>query len=382
MNFLIAPNALKGSLSAADAARITSEAIQDILPDAQPVLCPISDGGNGTLECLVQATRGKVYSASVCGPFASMTVIARWGILGGGTTAIVEMAEAAGLHLLTPSQLDAAHAATFGVGQLMREAVNSGCRKILVGMGGSATTDGGAGCARALGIRFFDEHNAELPDGGIHLSRLRRLDIRNVELGIMNAEIIGLSDVANVLCGPEGAAFTFAPQKGATSEQVLLLDRALKNYASIIKSTLHRDVSIIPGSGAAGGLGAGLLAFCDAKIISGIDFILDTLRFDDLLRQCDCVITAEGALDSQTLHGKGIDGIARRAQKLGKPVHAFAGKIEGDKPTLQRQLGLASLHQVSPGGLTTEEAMRNAESLLSKSVRSFFSTKVTKDTKK
>jgi glycerate 2-kinase len=382
MNFLIAPNALKGSLSAADAARIISKAIQDILPDAQPVLCPISDGGNGTLECLVQATHGRFYSASVCGPLASMTVNARWGILGDGTTAVIEMAEAAGLHLLRARQLDAAQATTFGVGQLMREAINSGCRKILVGMGGSATNDGGAGCARALGIKFFDENNIELPDGGIHLSRLRQIEIKNEKLIIKNIEVIGLSDVTNILCGPEGAAFTFAPQKGATTEQVLMLDAALKNYASIIESTLHRDISLIPGSGAAGGLGAGLLAFCNAKIVSGVDFILGTLRFDDLLRQCDCVVTAEGTLDSQTLHGKGIEGIARRAQELGKPVHAFAGNIVGDKTILQQQLGLASLHQISPKGLTIEEAMRNAESLLSKSVKNFFTTKGTKGTKK
>ena len=175
MNFLIAPNALKGSLSASNAARIISKAVQDILPDARCVLCPISDGGNGTLECLVQATGGKFYSASVCGPLASMTVNARWGILGDRTTAVVEMAEAAGLHLLKPDEYDVANATTFGVGQLVREAVNSGCTKIIIGMGGSATNDGGAGCARALGIKFFDENNMELPDGGMHLLRLHHI---------------------------------------------------------------------------------------------------------------------------------------------------------------------------------------------------------------
>ena len=252
MNFLIAPNALKGSLSAPNAASIISRAIQDILHDARCVLCPISDGGNGTLECLVQATGGKFYSVSVCGPLASMTVNARWGVLGDGTTAVIEMAEAAGLHLLKPSQYDAAHATTFGVGELIRKAMNSGCKKIIVGMGGSATNDGGAGCARAVGIKFFDGSNIELPDGGIHLSQLHHIIMKNEELRIKETEIVGLSDVTNILCGPEGASFTFGAQKGATAEQMRMLDEALKHYASIIETDVHRNVSHLPGSGAAG----------------------------------------------------------------------------------------------------------------------------------
>jgi glycerate kinase len=382
MNFLIAPNALKGSLSAANAARIISKAVQDILPDARCVLCPISDGGNGLLECLVQAFGGKIYSASVCGPVASMPVNARWGVSGDGTTAVIEMAEAGGLHLLKPGQYDIANATTFGVGELIGMAMNSGCRKIVVGMGGSATNDGGAGCARALGVKFLDEKNCELPDGGIHLSRLHHIIMKNEELRIEETEIVGLSDVTNILCGPEGASYTFATQKGATGKEVHMLDEALKHYASIIENDLHRDVSHIPGSGAAGGLGAGLLAFCNAKILSGIDTVLDTLRFDDLLQQCDCVITAEGTLDSQTLHGKGIEGIARRAKKFNKPVYAFAGKIRGEKAALQQKLGLTSIHQVSPDEVPIQEAMREAEALLLKGVKDFVSTKITGDTKK
>ena len=379
MNFLIAPNALKGSLSAPDAARIISKAVQDISPNARCVLCPISDGGNGTLDCLVQARHGKFYSAFVCGPLMSMTVNARWGVLGDGTTAVIEMAEAAGLHLLKPNEYNVANATTFGVGQLIREAMNSDCTRIVIGMGGSATNDGGAGCARALGVKFFDGKNMELPDGGMHLSRLRHIEIKNEELRMKGIEIIGLSDVTNTLCGPNGAAFTFAAQKGATPEQVRMLDEALKHYTSIIENELHRDVSCIPGSGAAGGLGAGLLAFCNAKILSGIDFVLDALRFDDLLQQCDCVITAEGTLDSQTLHGKGIEGLVRRAKKFNKPVHAFAGKILGEKATLQRKLGLATLHQISPDDVPIEKAMRDAEAFLLKGIRDYFPTKTTKE---
>jgi glycerate kinase len=227
-----------------------------------------------------------------------------------------------------------------------------------------------------------------LPEGGIHLVRLHHLQIKNYELGppeadaplaqIKNAEIIGLADVTNILYGPAGAACTFAAQKGATPEQIDQLDEGLRHYASIIERDLHRDVSKIPGSGAAGGLGAGLMAFCDARIVSGIDFVLDTVRFDSLLQQCDCVITAEGMIDSQTLRGKGIEGVARRARKFNKPIHAFFGRIRGDPTALQKELGLASLNQISPDALPAHEAMRSAEMFLSNAVRNFFFTNLSK----
>jgi glycerate kinase len=305
---------------------------------------------------------------------------------------VIEMAEAAGLRLLKQNQYDVANTTTRGVGELIREALNAGYKKIIIGLGGSATNDGGAGCASALGARFLDDHNVELPGGGIHLTRLHHLQINNYELGppeadaplaqIKSAEIIGLADVTNVLFGPAGAAYTFAEQKGATSEQIWQLDEGLRHYASIMERDLRRDVSQIPGSGAAGGLGAGLIAFCNATIVSGIDFVLDTIGFDDLLQQCDCVITTEGTIDSQTLRGKGIEGVARRAQKFNKPVHAFVGRIRGNPAVLQQKLRLATLEQISPDEMPLPFAMRGAESLLSRTIRDFFSTKVTKEAKK
>jgi len=382
MNFLIAPNALKGSLSALRAANTISQSLKGIAPDVAIVLCPIADGGDGTLECLVQATGGKVFKANVRGPVSSLRVNARWGVLGDGATAVIEMAEAAGLRLLSRTQYDIANATTYGVGELILQALKSGPKKIIVGLGGSATNDGGAGCAKALGVRFFDEHDKELPEGGIHLARLHYLEIKNYELGIKNVELIGLADVTNILYGPHGAAYTFAEQKGATSGQIRQLDEGLKHYASIIERDLHRDVSHTPGSGAAGGLGAGLIAFCNARILSGIDFVLDTVRFDSLLQQCDCVITAEGMIDSQTLRGKGIEGVARRARKFKKPVHAFVGRIHGDAMVLQKKLGLATLHQISPDEMPFEDAMRRAGSFLAVSVRDFFTSNFTRETKK
>ncbi|HTR80332.1 MAG TPA: glycerate kinase [Bacteroidota bacterium] len=372
MNFLIAPNALKGSLSAYDAAAIIARSLKRVHPNARCVLAPIADGGDGTLDCLVRATKGRCLSARVQGPIDSMIVNARWGILGDGKTAVIETAEAAGLRLLKPSQYDAAHATTFGVGQLMLRAAAAGCKKIIVGLGGSATNDGGAGCARALGVRFFDKDGDELPNGGAYLRRLHRIDIKNDRLKNKSVKVIGLSDVSNVLCGSHGAAFTFGPQKGATSQQVRTLDTALRHYASIIERDLDKNIFTLPGSGAAGGLGGGLIAFCGAQVVSGVEYILDSMRFDKLLKECDCVITAEGKIDSQTFRGKGIDGIAHRASLCGKPVYAFTGKIEGNSELLQKRLRLKAIHQISPKKMKTENAMRNAEALLSQKIQEVF----------
>ena len=382
MNFLIAPNALKGSLSALRAADTISQTLKRITPDVATFLCPIADGGDGTLDCLVQACNGKIFTANVRGPIFPLRVNARWGILGDGATAVIEMAEAAGLRLLTPTQYDVGNTSTYGVGELIFQAVHSGSKKIIVGLGGSATNDGGAGCARALGVRFLDEHSRELPEGGIHLGRLHHWEIKNYELGIKDLEIIGLADVSNTLCGPEGAAYTFAAQKGASNELVAQLDAGMQNYASIIERETYHKVLDSPGSGAAGGLGAGLMAFCNATIVSGIDFVLDAMQFDSLLERCECVITTEGKIDSQTLQGKGVQGIARRAQKFGKPVHAFVGQIDGDGAELQKILGLASLHQISPNEVPIEEAMRQAESFLAVSIRDFFTSNIIREAKK
>ena len=374
MNFLIAPNALKGSLSAIDAAEVIARAIHEILPDAKCRLSPIADGGDGTLDCLVQATGGEYVSSRTHGPLPSMEVTARWGILGDKTTAVIETAEAAGLRLLRPSEYNVMSGTTFGVGELIEQAARHGCSKILVGLGGSATNDGGMGCCRALSAKFFDRNGSELEEGGKNLQLLHRIEFTKERSVIKQATIVGLSDVTNVLCGPAGAAFTFAPQKGATPEEVRRLDDNLRHYASIIERDMHRQVSDVPGSGAAGGLGAGLIAFCDATIESGINFVLDLVGFDERVKQCDCIITAEGKIDAQTLNGKGIDGVARRAKKWNKPVHAFAGRIGGDRIILQSQLGLSSLVEISPEAIEIEEAMKNAGVLLSNKIKERFPT--------
>ncbi|MDE3057168.1 MAG: glycerate kinase [Bacteroidota bacterium] len=387
MNFLIAPNALKGSLTPIEAAESIVAALKETT-HGDFICCPIADGGNGTLECLVHARSlptesvrrtgghadGKFFSAMVTGPLRSLKVTAQWGLLSDGMTAVIEMAEAAGLHLLKPSEYDVLHATTLGVGELINTVLDAGFRNIIIGLGGSATNDGGAGCARALGARFLDENGSEIPNGGIHLAKLTHIDCKNLDKRLNECNITALSDVTNVLYGPNGATLVFARQKGAKESDLQPLDNALQHYASILKNDLGKNVASLPGSGAAGGLGAGLIAFCHARIVSGIDFVLDTMRFDELLQHCDAVITAEGMIDDQTLFGKGISGIARRAEKRHKPVHAFVGKINGNAEELKRKLHLASLYQISPNNMMTEEAMRHARALLEGAIKKLFST--------
>lgn len=367
MNILIAPNAMKGSLTAVQCASIIRNSLLKKYPDAQCTPLPVADGGNGTLECLLQALGGTMVEKEVTGILPGEKTLARFGILPDGTTAVIESAEVIGMHKLNPSPMTIANGTTFGIGELILEIVQRNCKKILVGLGGTATNDAGSGAARALGISFFDSRKNELPAGAIPLLRLHNISTSAQPLPSVQ-EIVLLSDVNNILLGPEGATFTFARQKGADEEQLPYLEAAVKNFAEITESVFKKEFRNIPGSGAAGGLGFGLLAFCNARITSGINFILDALSFDKELQRCDVILTTEGTLDEQTLYGKGTAGICARAEKYHKPVHAFVGKISGDKEKLKERLPLASLTQISPDTISTEEAMHNADWLLADAV--------------
>jgi glycerate 2-kinase len=367
---LIAPNALKGSLSAREATAIIAAS----LPKGwEAILCPIADGGDGTLECLIRATQGEYFSADVTGPLSSQLVNAKWGRLGNADTAVIEMAEASGLRLLSRQEYSATISTTFGVGELIVRALNAGNRRIVVGLGGSATNDGGAGCAQALGVRFLDSRGMELRPGGLQLRELYSIDISKLDSRVSQSTFIGLADVNNPLLGPAGATRVFGPQKGAREEELTLLDEALKHYAGFLRKQAQRDVAGMPGSGAAGGLGAGLIAFLGAEIVPGTEYILDLVRFDNLLMDCDMVLTAEGSIDEQSFLGKGISGIARRAKRFRKPVHAFAGRVGGNPRDLCRQLTIDSIHQISPPEMSEQEAVGRVRELLSSSVRGFLS---------
>ncbi|MFZ4620815.1 MAG: glycerate kinase [Bacteroidota bacterium] len=365
MIFLLAPNAMKGSLSSQKTAAILAKTLRRRFREAEIISLPVADGGNGTLDCLMNTLGGTVYEQEVTGAIPSLKANARFGITN-DNVAIIESAEAVGLHLLSPSPETIAQSTSFGIGELLLAAQQHSTKEIWIGLGGTATNDGGAGMVRCLGTSLRDEQGESLRDGSIALLQLGDISIDTFRQFQIPIKI--LSDVQNPLLGERGATYTFARQKGATEEQLPYLEAALKNFSDVVSRTIQKDHSSVPGSGAAGGLAYGLLSFCNARIVSGIDTILDTIGFDEQLKQCDCVITTEGKIDDQTLFGKGIAGIAERAKKLNKPVHAFVGRIDGDAESLRTSLGLASLTQISPDELTTEQAIRDASWLLADAV--------------
>ncbi len=373
MTILLSPNAMKGGLTANEIAQVMQRVIDRETPEIDTIVAPIADGGNGTLDCIMNALGGEYRMTVIHGPLVSLPIPAQWGIIEKTRTAVIEMAEAAGLHLLLPEQYNVMDATTYGVGELIGTALSSGCTSIVLGIGGSATNDGGAGCMEALGVKFLDKQGKHIHPGAAGLLSLDRIDTRSIDPRLRSVQFTVLTDVRNPLCGPDGASFVFAPQKGAAPEYLALLDAGLCHYASILQRDLGRDVANLPGAGAGGGIAAGLFAFCNATIVSGIDYVLDTIRFDALVQSSNAVFTAEGRLDAQTGGGKGIAGICRRAGTYNIPVHAFVGRINGDKELLQSQLGLASLSQISPGVLSTDAAIRHAKQLLDDSLTEFLS---------
>ena len=326
MRIVIAPQSFKGSVSGPEAARAIQEGILRVFPKAETVLVPVADGGDGTLDALVEATAGQTFASRVNGPLRQR-VQARWGVMGDGKTAVIEMAQASGLALLPYKDRNPRHTSTYGTGQLIKRALDRGYRRIIVGMGGSATNDGGVGMAWALGARFYDSKGHPLTPGGAALSRLSSIDVLGLHPALKRAEIIAASDVDNPLCGPEGAAAVYGPQKGANANTVRVLDKALERYTSVVRESLGIDVSERPGAGAAGGLGAGLMAFCGGQVRSGIDIVCQVLDFDTRLQGADLVITGEGRLDASTVYNKAPVGVARRASALGIPVIALAGSL-------------------------------------------------------
>ena len=364
---LVCPNAFKGSLSAHQAAQAIAEGLHRGCGRVkiETVCLPLADGGDGTMETLVAATGGQRHSIEVQGPRGE-TIQAQWGELGGARQgmAILEMAEAAGLRLLTPAQYDPRVTTTYGVGQMMLAAVRQGCHTLVLGIGGSATNDGGAGMAQALGARLLDAQGQELPSGGAALSRLARIDLSGWRLS-PDAQILVACDVDNPLCGPEGASAVYGPQKGADAAMIGELDAALAHYADALEAQTGIATRDMPGAGAAGGLGAGLLAFCGATLLPGTDMVLEITGFEDKLAECDLVITGEGRLDTQTARGKVIAGVAKRAKARGIPVVALAGSVEADAEEELRALGVSIALSIAQQPLPLETAMREGYYLLS-----------------
>jgi glycerate kinase len=361
MRVVIAPNAFKGSLSALDAAEAIAEGVRAAAPDADLVLVPIADGGDGTVDALVAATHGERRTLRVRGPLGD-PVDAEYGVIDAGSTAVIEMAKAAGLALLPPVKRDPRITTTYGVGELLQHAYDAGARHFIVGIGGSATNDGGAGMAQALGYHLLDENGHELPPGGLALKRLARIDVGGVHAKWNAAEVDVACDVTNPLTGPNGASAIYGPQKGATPEMVAELDAALKRLAQIIRRDLGVDVEQLPGAGAAGGLGAGLVAFTGARLRPGAEMVMEALRLDERLVGAQLAITGEGRLDSQTARfGKGPAAVARHARQAGIPVVAIGGSV-ADESELRLLFDGLEATVVEPCSL--DEAIARARPLL------------------
>ena len=359
---VVAPDSFKGSLSAVRAAEAMERGVLAAWGDAQVLKIPIADGGEGTVEALVGATGGRFETRTVRGPLGQ-PVDARWGVLGDGRTAVIEMAAASGITLVPRDRRDPRVATTFGTGQLLRAALDAGFRRIVVGIGGSATNDGGAGMARALGVRFIDGRGEPLPEGGAALARLVSVELSAVDPRLAGTEILVACDVDNPLTGPRGASAVYGPQKGATPAVVAELDAALERYARVAREATGRDVASLPGAGAAGGLGAGLLFFTPARLVPGIDLVLDSTRFDDHVRGAALVIVGEGRTDHQTAMGKAPVGVARVAMRHGVPVLLVSGSLgPGAEEVLAH--GVGRLVQAAPPGMPIEEAMTRAAELL------------------
>jgi glycerate 2-kinase len=362
MRIVIAPDSFKHSLSARAAAQSISAGILSILPGTEIISVPVADGGEGTMQSLVDATSGIIHKVQVHDPLMRK-IMSSFGILGDEKTAIIEMATASGLELLEEKELDVMSASTFGTGELISSAMDMGCRRIIVAIGGSATNDGGVGMARALGIKFLDESGTETGEGGGELNRLAFIDDTNADERLKECEFLVAADVTNPLTGKNGATRVYAPQKGATAIQVDILEKNLTHFAEVLKKYHGKDIASIPGAGAAGGLGAGLMAFAGAKIHSGFGLVNEITQLESKIKNADLVITGEGKIDHQTQYGKTPFGVATLAKKYNKPLIAFAGSL-GEKHEELYKKGFDVIFPIAEKPQPLEDALKNAATLL------------------
>lgn len=358
MKIVIAPDSYKESLSAAEVAQAIEKGFREIFPDAQYVSMPVADGGEGTVEAMIAATQGTEHSVWVTGPLGEK-VEACWGMSGDGVTAFIEMAAASGLGLVPPEKRNPLITTSRGTGELILQALEHGAKRIIIGIGGSATNDGGAGMMQALGARLCDAEGQEIGHGGGSLSRLSRIDLSAIDPRLRDRMIHVACDVTNPLVGERGASRIFGPQKGATEAMIVELDRNLAHFADVIKASLQVDVKPIPGAGAAGGMGAALMAFLNAELRSGIEIVTEALKLEEQIHDCSLVVTGEGRIDSQSIHGKVPVGIARVAKKYRKPVIGIAGSLTQDVGVVH-QHGIDAVFSVLTTVSTLEEAFRGA----------------------
>lgn len=361
-NFILVPDSFKGTLSAIEVCNIMKSSIKNLYKDANIISVPVADGGEGTVDAFLYALGGEKKSVWVSDAFNEQKILAHYAMLK-DDIAVIEMATCAGLPLVK-NRLEPDKTTTFGVGELIIDAVNSGAKKIILGLGGSATNDGGCGMAAALGVKFKDEQDQKfIPTGGT-LSKIYKIDMNNIYPKIKDIEFISMCDVDNPLCGRLGASAVFAPQKGADEDMVRLLDEGLAHLAKIIKRDLHIEVKDIKGAGAAGGLGAGSIAFLQSKLTKGIDVVLDTINFDELVSKADIVFTGEGKFDSQSLHGKVVMGVANRSQKYKTPVIVVTGAI-GENIQEAYNKGITAIFSINKEPMEfSKSALKSKENMI------------------
>tara|TARA_Y100000780_G_scaffold218404_1_gene223421 strand:+ start:135 stop:1262 length:1128 start_codon:yes stop_codon:yes gene_type:complete len=367
MKIVIAPDSFKGSLTAAEAAEAIETGFRAVYPDAEYVKVPMADGGEGTVQSLVDATSGTIITQLVSGPMGDM-VAGFFGILGDRQTAVIEMAAASGIHWVRPKERDVFLASSFGTGQLINAALDRGCDKLIVGLGGSATNDGGIGMMKALGAQFFDQDGVQLAADVRALLQLASIDLQYLDPRLDKTEIVVACDVDNPLCGENGAARVFGPQKGATEEDIAVLDQALTRYGDILSANAGRDIASEPGAGAAGGMGAAFIGLIDAVLKPGVDIVIEIVDLANSLVDANLVITGEGRVDNQTIHGKTPTGVAKVAKSCNLPVICIAGSVE-DGADFTHQLGIDEIYSVTEGDYDLTEVLIEAEHKLTQAAQ-------------
>ena len=356
---VLAPDSFKESMTAKEVCVAMERGIKKVNSNIRCIHVPMADGGEGTMQSLVDATGGEVYSLEVVGPLGNK-VKAEYGILGNGEIGVLEMASASGIHLVSLEERNPLITTTYGTGELIKACLDRGVKKLLIGIGGSATNYGGVGVIQALGGRLLDKDGNELGFGGGELEKLDRIDLTNFDRRLKDVVIEVACDVSNPLCGENGASYIFGPQKGASVEMIKILDNNLKHYAKVIKEQFGKDVLEIAGAGAAGGLGAGLMVFLNGNLKKGIEIVIEYSGLEKKVKNCDMVWTGEGSIDFQTQYGKTPLGVATVAKKYNKPVVALAGRV-GDDIDILYEKGIDSIFGIMRGVTTIDEALKNGK---------------------
>ncbi len=372
MKIVIAPDSFKGSLSASAVSDNIEKGARKVFEFADILSIPMADGGEGTVQSLVDSTKGVIVSTKVSGPLLK-EVEAFYGILGDGATAVIEMAAASGLPLLREDERNPMKTTTFGTGELIKHALDRGCKKIIIGIGGSATNDGGAGMVKALGVKLLDKNGNDIGYGGGCLDKVEVIDLCHMDERLKSCKIVAACDVDNPLVGLRGASHVFGPQKGADGEMVKILDKNLEHFAEVVERTTGISIKDFPGAGAAGGLGGGLLAFLGAELKRGIDIVIEATCFEEKVKDADIVITGEGMMDYQTQYGKTPYGVAQIAKKYNIPVVAIVGSVGKNAEALY-DLGFSGIFSIINRPMTLAEAMSECAELLEKTSESVMRT--------